>query len=87
MKIIIELPSEWEACDLKVTGNGRRVELTPLFQQGTSSARVAYLRAEGANGTAVLAVLSVSGTTGRFTTSSLRAAKLHTAFDAPAEQA
>lgn len=64
-KLVIELPSDWEARVVERGDNGRKqLEVTPTFVRGNVSSVCAYLTTEGDNGAQRKSMLMLNGNTG-----------------------
>lgn len=64
-KLVVELPSEWEAKVVEDTRNGRKLlEITPTFARGSVSSVCLYMSTEGDKGAQRKSMLMLNGNTG-----------------------
>lgn len=64
-KLLIELPSDWEASVVEDSGSGsKRLEITPTFVRGSVSSVCLYMTTEGDKGAQRKSMLMLNGNTG-----------------------
>lgn len=79
MKVIMDLPRDWEvkSCDM----SKGQIVLEPRFVGTARSAHILFLQAKGEGGQEQRAILTVSGNTGAFNTVKLKESQTLMTFD------
>jgi hypothetical protein len=83
MKIILELPREYEVRSCEMDATTRRISIVPRFAKNRGSADILFAQVSGDAGQTRTAILAVNARTGNLSVIRLDDTEPEAAFDAP----